>query len=83
MFSLAPLGDTNNVKIVPCDQHRNEFHCTSFFNMFAVDNLPMIALSTGSHDSFTFDISKAQYNVISFRVSIQFIYQHSPSMCHI
>ena len=68
LFS-APEHDIRNTKIMPCENHRNEFNCKTFFNVFATNpKIPVDELVTESYDSFKFNISNIDDDFINFQV---------------
>ena len=68
---LAPEHDIRNTKIMPCENHRNEFNCKTFFNVFATNpKIPVDELVTESYDSFKFNISNIDDDFINFQVSL-------------
>ena len=73
LFS-APEHDIRNTKIMPCENHRNEFNCKTFFNVFATNpKIPVDELVTESYDSFKFNISNIDDDFINFQVTFTVI----------
>ena len=70
-FILAPLNDLCNFKIVPCENHRAEFGCKTFFNMLCTDpKVTMTEIATEEAHVYRFDISPVRSQLINFQVII-------------
>ena len=67
----APEHDIRNIKIIPCENHRNEFSCKTFFNVFATNQkIPVEQVSTEQNDAFRFDLTNLDCDFINFQVSV-------------
>ena len=73
-MTKAPEHDIRNIKIIPCENHRNEFSCKTFFNVFATNQkLQAEKVSNEENDAFRFDISTINEGFINFQVSSFFV----------
>jgi len=68
-YITAPEHDIRNIKIIPCENHRNEFSCKTFFNVFATNQkLQAEKVSNEENDAFRFDISTINEGFINFQM---------------
>lgn len=68
-YITAPEHDIRNIKIIPCENHRNEFSCKTFFNVFATNQkIPVEQVSTEQNDAFRFDLTNLDCDFINFQM---------------